>query len=221
MLRDGKAASLPPPQLLRATTTGRDLELNAIDEDYRSGLERMQEEFDADGILKPMEGLRAQHHFGKEGGDADASGGGALYKKMIREITRELLKNLNVEARGTMLIRYDSDAPQYLRAVLTGLDGTPYASGCFVFDIHVPADYPNQPPRCVHVTPEANRIKGPHTPGGFSPNLHSEGGKVCLSLLGTWQGPGWDPTKSNIYQLLSSIQLMILGAKHPYYMEPN
>ena len=46
-------------------------------------------------------------------------------------------------------------------------------------------------------------------------------GQVCLSLLGTWDGPGWESGTSNIYQLLSTILYMILGAKHPYYMEPD
>ena len=58
-------------------------------------------------------------------------------------------------------------------------------------------------------------------PGGFSPNLHRDTGKVCLSLLGTWNGPGWEAGKSNVYQVLSSILWMILGAEHPYYMEPS
>jgi len=45
--------------------------------------------------------------------------------------------------------------------------------------------------------------------------------KVCLSLLGTWDGPGWDPESSSVYQVLSTILWCILGAKHPYYMEPE
>jgi hypothetical protein len=64
-------------------------------------------------------------------------------------------------------------------------------------------------------------VKGNHTPGGFSPNLHRDTGKVCLSLLGTWEGLGWEAGKSNIYQVLSTILIMILGAKQPYYMEPD
>mmetsp|Transcript_80163 Transcript_80163/g.156763 ORF Transcript_80163/g.156763 Transcript_80163/m.156763 type:complete len:273 (-) Transcript_80163:12-830(-) len=58
-------------------------------------------------------------------------------------------------------------------------------------------------------------------PGGFSPNLHQSSGKVCLSLLGTWDGPGWKSGESNLYQVLASILWMILGTEHPYYMEPG
>ena len=64
-------------------------------------------------------------------------------------------------------------------------------------------------------------VYGNHTPGGFSPNLHRDSGKVCLSLLGTWGTNQWDPKTSNIYQVLSSILFWIFGAKWAYYMEPS
>lgn len=43
----------------------------------------------------------------------------------------------------------------------------------------------------------------------FNPNLYAEG-KVCLSLLGTWSGPGWVPGVSSLAQVLLSIQSAIL-----------
>jgi ubiquitin-protein ligase len=209
------------PVLMRLTTRGRDEELSLINSEYRAGLERLQDELDRDGILKPMDGLKAQHYYGRTAGESKESG--ARYKKVIREITRELYDKLSVESRGTMLIRFDADAPQFLRAVITGMDGTPYASGCFVFDIHVPPEYPEVSPKVIHVTPRSDidSLKAPHSPGGFSPNLHRQGGKVCLSLLGTWDGPGWVSGQSNLYMVLAALQLQIFGAEHPYYMEPN
>lgn len=36
--------------------------------------------------------------------------------------------------------------------------------------------------------------------------------QVCLSLLGTWAGPGWQAGQSTLLQVLISIQSMILGA---------
>lgn len=32
-------------------------------------------------------------------------------------------------------------------------------------------------------------------------------GKVCLSLLGTWAGPSWQPGQSTLLQVLVSIQV--------------
>lgn len=46
----------------------------------------------------------------------------------------------------------------------------------------------------------------------FNPNLYKSG-KVCLSLLGTWGGSAgeiWDKTASSAYQVLVSIQSLIL-----------
>jgi len=43
---------------------------------------------------------------------------------------------------------------------------------------------------------------------------------VCLSLLGTWSGPGWEPGKSTLLQVLISIQSLIMVAD-PYFNEPG
>ena len=56
----------------------------------------------------------------------------------------------------------------------------------------------------------------------FNPNLYNEG-KVCLSLLGTWegaQGEQWNAETSTIIQVLISIQSLIL-CPEPYYNEPG
>lgn len=45
-------------------------------------------------------------------------------------------------------------------------------------------------------------------------------GKVCLSLLGTWSGPGWVVGSSTLLQVLISIQAMILNDE-PYLNEPG
>lgn len=52
----------------------------------------------------------------------------------------------------------------------------------------------------------------------FSSNSGS--GKVCLSLLGTWKGPSWDPKSSTLLQVLVSIQALIFVAD-PYFNEPG
>eukprot|EP00466_Bigelowiella_natans_P011845 jgi/Bigna1/79474/fgenesh1_pg.62_\ len=54
----------------------------------------------------------------------------------------------------------------------------------------------------------------------FNANLYANG-KVCLSLLGTWSGPGWEPSYSNLQQVLISIQAMILGIDEPIANEPS
>jgi Ubiquitin-conjugating enzyme len=53
----------------------------------------------------------------------------------------------------------------------------------------------------------------------MNPNLY-EDGTVCLSLLGTWEGPAWEPKKSTLLQVLVSIQGLVLVAE-PYFNEPG
>lgn len=40
-------------------------------------------------------------------------------------------------------------------------------------------------------------------------------------MLGTWPGPKWQPGLSNIAQVLISIQGMLLGEEHPFFLEPG
>ncbi|CAI0546313.1 unnamed protein product [Linum tenue] len=99
-----------------------------------------------------------------------------------------------------------------LRAVIVGADGTPYSDGLFFFDISFPVEYPSVPPE-VHY----------HVGGlDINPNLYSNG-YVCLSLLGTWSGShneNWQPSFSNVLQVLLSIQALLLNEK-PYFNEPS
>jgi len=143
------------------------------------------------------------------------------FLKTLRKELRTLKKSLVLTPENSMFVRYDEDRPQFMRAVITGNSDSPYAYGAFLFDIFLPANYPAVPPKITHITPGATSVHANNGPGGFSPNMHQATGKICLSLLGTWAGPGWDPQKSNLYQVLSTICFAILSAEHPYYMEPN
>ena len=96
-----------------------------------------------------------------------------------------------------------------LRAAVEGPRDTPYEGGLFVFDLYLPPQYPDVPPEAFYWA------YGKY----INPNLY-ECGKVCLSLLGTWAGPGWEPHVSTLLQLLVSIQGMIL-IEQPYCNEPG
>lgn len=98
-----------------------------------------------------------------------------------------------------------------LRAMIIGPDDTPYSCGCFFFDIYLD-DYPTKAPKVHFLTTGGGRYR-------FNPNLYQDG-KVCLSLLGTWQGPGWQKGESTLLQVLVSIQSLIL-VDQPYFNEPG
>jgi len=73
-----------------------------------------------------------------------------------------------------------------------------------------PHDFPWNPPKVLLNTTDSGRTR-------FNPNLYAEG-KVCLSILGTWQGPGWRAVQT-IESVLVSIQ-SLMNAK-PYHNEPG
>lgn len=95
--------------------------------------------------------------------------------------------------------------------MLTGPLDTPYAAGCFFFDVTL-HDYPHRAPSVKFLTTGGGRVQ-------FNPNLYPCG-RVCLSLLGTWSGPGWQPNVSTLLQVLVSIQGLIL-VPDPYFNEPG
>ena len=114
---------------------------------------------------------------------------------------------------SSILVRYDSEKPAYLRALITGPLNTPYAHGCFEFEIRCGEDYPQHPPKVRILTTKRGTAQ-------FGPNLFADG-LVCLSLLGTWEGPGWEPSQSSLLQVLVSIQGLVLGMRHPHFNEPG
>lgn len=152
-------------------------------------------------------------------GAASAAGVGAssnigCLRKLLSELNRMEYEDAEQLPGGTapIWVRYDDECPQYMRALITGPPrDTPYSNGLFAFDIFVPNSYPAVAPEVQLLTTGGGTV-------GFGPNLYRNG-KVCLSLLNTWSGPKWDPGRSSILQILVSIQGLILGVEHPYYME--
>jgi ubiquitin-protein ligase len=85
------------------------------------------------------------------------------------------------------------------RAMIIGPEGTPYEACPLIFDILLPPDYPLKNPSVQIVTSDGlTRLH---------PNLYVTG-KVCLSILGTWKGPGWSPILS-LGKVLLSIQSLL------------
>eukprot|EP00479_Gromia_sphaerica_P007545 TRINITY_DN2548_c0_g1_i1.p1 TRINITY_DN2548_c0_g1~~TRINITY_DN2548_c0_g1_i1.p1 ORF type:complete len:207 (-),score=39.48 TRINITY_DN2548_c0_g1_i1:248-868(-) len=101
-----------------------------------------------------------------------------------------------------------------VRFLVIAPSGTPYSCGCYQFDAHFPAQYPLVPPKVNLMTTGGGSVR-------FNPNLY-ECGKVCLSLLGTWDGEGgenWGP-QSTFLQVCVSIQSLIF-IPEPYFNEPG
>ncbi|GAX26100.1 baculoviral IAP repeat-containing protein 6 [Fistulifera solaris] len=129
-----------------------------------------------------------------------------LYQELL-----EYQLSLPVHPSSSIFVRVQESRLDLIRVAITGPEGSPYENGVFLFDCFL-QDYPTRPPRVQFLTTGGGTIR-------FNPNLYNCG-KVCLSLLGTWSGPGWEPNKSTLLQVLISIQAMVL-VKDPYFNEPG
>jgi len=134
--------------------------------------------------------------------------------KLGREIAA-LKSLLPLHPSSSVFVRVDEEAAMLWRVMITGPEDTPYSCGCFIFDVYFTTAYPDAPPKVNLQTTGGRTVR-------FNPNLYRDG-KVCLSLLGTWDGhksESWDPQVSSITQVLVSIQSLIF-VPEPFFNEPG
>jgi baculoviral IAP repeat-containing protein 6 len=136
----------------------------------------------------------------------------ALQPDFVRRYRAELLTLRRTLIDYNIFVRSCETDITAFKFMIVGPPDTPYAYGCFVFDMKLPEDYPHSPPKVKLRTTGNGTVR-------FNPNLYNCG-KVCLSLLGTWSGEPWDPRESNINQVVMSICYMIF-VEHPYFNEPG
>ncbi|KAL8713713.1 MAG: hypothetical protein Q9220_002239 [cf. Caloplaca sp. 1 TL-2023] len=114
-----------------------------------------------------------------------------------------------------VFVRVQDERPDVMTALIIGPKDTPYEGGLFEFEIVCGPDYPHSPPIVWHATSVRANVR-------FNPNLYANG-KVCLSLINTWEGAPetkWQPGKSTLTSVLVSIQSMIFW-QWPYENEPG
>ncbi|KAF9869866.1 ubiquitin-conjugating enzyme [Colletotrichum karsti] len=127
-------------------------------------------------------------------------------KRLVRELS--ILRSCLPEG---IFVRYDGDRLDAMKVLITGPADTPYENGLFEFDLFCDVEYPREPPHVLFKTTSLDRR--------INPNLYVDG-KVCLSLLGTWDGEPWIPVKSTLLQVLVSIQAMVFCPR-PWFNEPG
>jgi len=155
------------------------------------------------GTLEIMDDPPRDHHFLSQ-----PKPGAKESQGMMKRAGLEWKQMSSSLPAGVTVLVYEGRM-DLLRVAIEGPEDTPYEGGLFVFDIHLPATYPALPPKVFYWA------YGKY----INPNLY-ECGKVCLSLLGTWSGPGWDADTSTLLQLCVSIQGLIL-IEAPYCNEPG
>ena len=141
------------------------------------------------------------------------------WKKCKKRLSAEIpslmeFYQLPVTYDSSILLRVDENYPMAMRSLIIGPKNTPYENGCFIFDIFMTELYPTVFKNCWFKNTGNNRL---------NPNLY-EKGKVCLSLLGTWNSGSkseeWNENTSSLLQVLISIQSQIL-IEQPFFNEPS
>jgi len=135
-------------------------------------------------------------------------------RALVREVTA-LASSLPLYLESSIFFRIDESRMDVMKCVITGPEETPYAHGCFLFDLYCSNEYPALPPQVNFQTTGGGTVR-------FNPNLYNCG-KVCLSLLGTWRGgpnEQWNEATTTLLQVLVSIQSLIFVSQ-PFFNEPG
>jgi len=130
-------------------------------------------------------------------------------KKIFMKRILSDINDIIVDPVEGIYISYDEDNLKTIRALIIGPEGTPYEDGAYFFTLQFPEKYP-----FTHPTAKFETINQQIR---FNPNLY-EGGKVCLSILGTWSGPKWTSVQT-IKSVLLSIQSLM--SENPIVNEPG
>jgi baculoviral IAP repeat-containing protein 6 len=98
--------------------------------------------------------LGAGHYFARDAAaNAKTNAGGEVMRRRLKRITEELgalSTSLPLSWDSSILLAVHADRLDVLRAVLLPHPDTPYGVGAFVFDILLPPEYPDRPPRVRH-----------------------------------------------------------------------
>lgn len=194
----------------------RPLQLNkSIEQRYLEVMKKLQ--FDTYEMIAESEnGYRfvISHHFENNVKMAGDRGHPARMKRLAQE-TVTISTSLPLSYSSSVFVRCDTDRLDIMKVLITGPADTPYANGCFEFDVYFPPDYPSSPMLINLETTGRHSVR-------FNPNLYNDG-KVCLSVLNTWHGrpeEKWNAQTSSFLQVLVSIQSLIL-VPEPYFNEPG
>ena len=126
----------------------------------------------------------------------------------VRRITLDMKRVLEMADSGLFWIQDEADIAHGW-AVVCGVSDTPYYGGAFCFEVRFPDNYPFSPPTFTYLTNDG-KVR-------FNPNLYKNG-KVCLSLLNTWNGEQWSGIQS-LSSILQNIQATVLHGE-PLRNEP-
>ena len=125
--------------------------------------------------------------------------------KRINAEIKALSTSVPCDSSASIFVMFDSVCMHRVQFLLSGTIDTPYAHGLYLFEALLPSNYPANPPKVQIATTGNGNMR-------FNPNLYSSG-KVCLSVINTWQGRPeemWNPSSSTLLQVMVSIQSLVM-----------
>ncbi|KAK3056696.1 hypothetical protein LTR09_002489 [Extremus antarcticus] len=151
------------------------------------------------------------HHYASEDSPVSAN----QMKRIQKE--HKILRSADSLPSGVYVRTWESRM-DLVRVLFVGPAETPYADVPFVIDFYLSGTFPREPPQAFFHNWTAETSLG--GVGPVNPNLY-EDGKICLSLLGTWEGgksEGWNAARSTLLQVIVSILGLVL-VREPYFNE--
>jgi hypothetical protein len=110
--------------------------------------------------------LAAQRTSGGGGGGAGGGSSSSMSRMMRVSAEMSSLPSLAVHWASSILVRQDASSMDLMRAAMVGPADTPYAGGFLLFDILLPATYPQVPPSVKYLTTGGGQAR-------FNPNLYA------------------------------------------------
>ena len=127
-------------------------------------------------------------------------------KRLLKDV-RQIIKHPLTD-NGIYYSHDDNDLTKGY-AMIIGPSNTPYFGGYYFFKFNFPVDYPFSPPNVTYMTNDGFTR--------YNPNLY-KCGKVCVSILNTWNGDKWSSCQTINSVLLTLCSLL---NETPFENEPG
>tara|TARA_Y100000389_G_scaffold170184_1_gene177007 strand:- start:1516 stop:2214 length:699 start_codon:yes stop_codon:yes gene_type:complete len=135
---------------------------------------------------------------------------------VIKRIVSKDLKGIKTNDLNSMgiFVEFNEENLLEAKAMIIGPKDSVYEGGILFFKLFYPKNYPFSPPDVCYVSRNRVRIH----PNYYTRHHHTGHGKVCLSILGTWDGPKWTSIMDTSTVLITMQSLL---DKNPLYHEPK